>query len=70
MTAIQNGEYINASDGHPIHPEGRNSCMAEPRSADWKSGLRVLRSWCEMMMIEARLRAGDAPQPDQGVRPS
>jgi hypothetical protein len=69
MTAIQNGEYINASDGHAIHPEGRNSRMAEPRSADWKSGLRVLRSWCEMMMIKAWLRAGDGPQPDQGVRP-
>jgi len=24
----------------------------------------------EVMMIEAKLRGGDGPQPDQGVRPS
>src|SRR5258707_631632 len=57
MTAIQNGEYINSSYSHPIHPAGRNYRIAEPRSADWKSGLHVLRCWSEMMMIEARLRA-------------
>jgi len=70
MTAIQDGEYINASGGHPMYPERRNSRMAEPRSADWTSGRGVLRSWREMMMIEARLRAGNGPQPDQGVWPS
>jgi len=50
MTAnVKTASIVNASDGHPINPEGRNSRMAE-RAPLMEGPVCAYYRWCEMMI--------------------